>query len=141
MKWPDHTVTLQEIKDGAFSPANKDNIPPATQKTRPIKGYLVEKGGRSEPYLVNWHAYPFPCQKPVGQIVLMLDDLEGAPAPKATQSCASGLTRFQLAKGAAHADVEIVLSMTHNVFAIRAAVKGLNSPAKLRLEFLAGILP
>lgn len=133
VKWPDHILTLQEMRDGAFSAANKDRVPPPTQKTRPIKGYLAASGGRSAPYLTNWHAYPFPCQKPVGQIILMLDDFEGAPPPKLTQSCASGLVRFQLEKASAHAHLEIVLSMTRNVYAIRGAFTGLTSSAKLRL--------
>ena len=133
VKWPDHILTLQEMRDGAYSPANKDRVPPSTQKTRPVKGYLVESGGRSAPYLTNWHAYPFPCQKPVGQIILMLDDLQDAPSPKLTQSCASGLVRFQLEKASARANLEIVLSMTRNVYAIRGTFTGLSTAARLRL--------
>lgn len=133
VKWPDHILTLDEIREGALSPANKDRVPPPTQKTRPVKGYLVESGGRSAPYLTNWHAYPFPCQKPVGQIILMLDEFEGAPSPKLTQSCASGLVRFQLEKASARADMEIALSMTRNVYAIRSTFTGLTSSVRLRL--------
>jgi hypothetical protein len=133
VKWPSHVVTLQEIRDGASSPANKDEIPAKSKSTRPVKVYLVPSGGRSAPYLANWHAYPFPCQKPVGQIILMLDDLEGAPAPKLTQRCTNGLVGVQLEKAGAHAHMEIVLSMTRDLFAVRGTFSGLTSPAKLRL--------
>jgi hypothetical protein len=132
VKWP-RLVTLQEIREGAFSPANKDDIPVRHNTTRPVEGYLAVGGGRQEPYCECWSAYPFPCQKPVGQIILMLDELEGAPAPKLQQNCANGLIRFQVERAGIHADLEIVLSMKRNVYAVRATWTGLTAPVRLRL--------
>lgn len=132
VKWP-QVVTLAEIREGAFSPVNKNEIPEPHNTTRPINGYLLKDGGRRLPYVQCWHAYPFPCQKPVGQIILMLDELEGAPAPKLQQSCADGLVRFQVEKAGARADLEIVLSMTRNLYAVRASWTGLAGPVRLRL--------
>jgi hypothetical protein len=132
MKFP-RLVTLDEIRKGAFAPINKNNVPVHHDTTRPIDGYLMPGGGRSDPYYECWQAYPFPCMKPAGQIILMLDGLEEAPAPNFQQSCANGLVRFQLQKAAAHANVEIVLSMTRNVYAIRTSSAGLTAPAALRL--------
>jgi Glycosyl hydrolase family 95 catalytic domain len=132
VKWP-RIVTLKEIREGAFSAVNKDAIPWRHDTTRPVDGYLLPGGGRSDPYYECWTAYPFPCIKPVGQIIMMLDDLEGAQAPKVQQSCANGLVSFQVEKAGAHADVEITLSMTRNLYAIRTSWTGLTSPARLRL--------
>jgi Glycosyl hydrolase family 95 catalytic domain len=132
VKWPP-LVTLKDIREGAFSPVNKDAIPSHHDTTRPVDGYLLPGGGRSDPYYECWTAYPFPCMKPVGQIILMLDGLEDAPLPKLQQSCANGLVRFELEKAGIHANVEIVLSMTRNLYAIRTSCTGLTSPAGLRL--------
>jgi hypothetical protein len=132
MKWP-RLVTLEEIRKGAFAPVNKNAIPVHHDTTRPVDGYLMPGGGRSDPYYECWQAYPFPCMKPAGQIILMLDGLEDAPLPKVQQSCANGLVRFELEKAGAHASVEIVLSMTRNLYAIRTSWTGLTAPVGLRL--------
>ena len=132
VKWPP-VVTLQEIREGAFSPANQDDIPVRRNTTRPVCGYLLPGGGRREPYFECWNSYPFPCQKPVGQIILMLDELQGGPAPVLRQNCANGLVRFQVERAGTHADLEMVLSMTRNLYAFRAAWTGLTAPVRLRL--------
>jgi hypothetical protein len=132
VKWPE-VVTLEEIREGAFAPANKNDIPDLQNTSRPVKGYLKASGGRVAPYSECWHAYPFPCQKPVGQIILMLDELKDGSVSNATQSCAHGKVSFQMEKGDARADMEVVLSMTQNVYAIRAEFTGLKAPAHLRL--------
>ena len=132
MKFP-RLVTLDEIRKGAFAPINKNDAPVANNTSRPVDGYLMPGGGRSDPYYECWQAYPFPCMKPAGQIILMLDGMEGAPAPNLQQNCASGLVHFEVQKAAAHANVEIALSMTRNLFAIRASWTGLNAPVGLRV--------
>ena len=65
-------LTLEEIRQGAFDPANE---PPAGHKVplRGDMGYLVPGGGRAERY-ASWDAYPFPCPKPVGQVIVKADD-------------------------------------------------------------------
>jgi hypothetical protein len=132
VKWP-RVVTLDEIKAGAFAPINRNDAQVPINSTRPVKGYLKPDGGRADPYSAGWHAYPFPCQKPVGQIILMLDDLKEGAVSKATQNCANGKVSFQLNKDSVRAEVEVVLSMVTNVFAIRMSTTGLLNPARLRL--------
>src|SRR5581483_4421644 len=89
------TLTIDDVRAGAFSPANRgfDDMPPGQR--RPVRGYLKPEGGREDRYAC-WNAYPFPCEKPVGQIILGLDELAGAPNPNLTQSCADGVMRLAL---------------------------------------------
>jgi len=121
------TVTLEEIRAGVYSPANKgfDDMPP--NHRRPVRGYLKPEGGRVDPYEC-WNAYPFPCEKPVGQIVLGLDELAGVPNPPLAQSCADGTMRVALKNDRASADVQVLLSMTRNVFAVRGRITGVAAP-------------
>jgi len=133
VKWPDHVITLDEITRGAFAEVNQADVPRRNHTTRPVQGYLSPTGGRVDPYVENWHAYPFPCQKPVGQIILMQDDLQGAPQPELKQSCASGLVNFQIEKGDVRSKVEILLSPTTNVYALRVSATGLKAGMALRL--------
>lgn len=121
------TVTLEQIKAGVDSPANQgfDDMPP--HQRRPVRGYLLPQGGRFDPYAC-WNAYPFPCQKPVGQIILGMDGLGGAPAPMAVQHCDDGTIVAEMKGPAGHAHVEIALSMSDNVFAIRGTVEGGKAP-------------
>jgi hypothetical protein len=125
------TLTLDEIRAGVFSAANKgfDDMPPGQR--RPVRGWVKPEGGREDRYAC-WNAYPFPCEKPVGQIILQFDELAGIAAPPLTQSCANGGTRIQLRSERAQSDLQVVLSMTRNVFAIRGKVAGVGQP-RLRL--------
>ena len=77
--------------------------------------------------------YAFPCLKPVGQIILGIDPLAGASAPRATQSCADGVTRLEVTKGDAKASLEYVLPMASDVYAIRGSFSGITTPMWLRL--------
>jgi hypothetical protein len=126
------TLTLKEIREGAFAPANKgvDDLPPGQQ--RPMYGCLVPEGGRRERY-AYWRAYPFPCQKPVGQIIVGLDDLAGAAPAKAVQRCYDGLVRVEVSKDNARAKLEVLLSMRKNLVAVRGKFTGLTAPVWLRL--------
>jgi hypothetical protein len=95
-------------------------------------GWLRKEGGTYDPYRTPMR-YAFPCLKPVGQIIIGMDPLAGAAAPVLTQSCANGVVRLQAAKGGAKADLEYVLGMTNNIYAIRGNFVGINTPVFVRL--------
>ena len=125
--------TLQEITEGAYSPANQDYVGRSTDSQRPKDlGYLLKKGGSCDPYRQPIE-YPFPCMKPVGQIILGIDPLSGAIAPQVTQNCANGVVKLPAAKDGAKASLEYVLGMTSNIYAIRGDFAGINTPIWLRL--------
>ena len=131
---PVRVPTLQEITAGAFSPANKEFVnPKETVTTRPHSlGYFKVEGGVYDPCREPLQ-YSFPCLKPVGQIILGMDALAGAPAPRLQQSCADGVVRLQVEKGSARARLEYVLGMTSNIYAIRGDFAGVNARVWLRL--------
>jgi hypothetical protein len=125
--------TLQEIIDGAMSPANKGFEGVAKDCQRPWGyGYLLKEGGFYDPYR-DPHEYQLPCLKPVGQIVMGMDALAGAAAPKITQSCATGVVALTETKGSAKAALQYVLGMTSNLYAIRGEFSGIDTPVWLRL--------
>ena len=95
-------------------------------------GWLRKEGGSYDPYRYPMR-YAFPCLKPVGQIILGIDPLAGASAPRATQSCADGVTRLEVTKGDAKASLEYVLPMASDVYAIRGSFSGITTPMWLRL--------
>ena len=122
------TLTLKEIREGVFSPANKDFDDMPTTQRRPVRGWLPPEGGGRVDRYACWNAYPFPCQKPVGQIILGMDELAGIANPQLAQSCADGVVRFELKNERAKANLQILLSMTRNVYAIRGHLEGVASP-------------
>ena len=77
--------------------------------------------------------YAFPSLKPVGQIILGIDALAGAAAPQLSQSCANGVTALQVTKGGAKIDLDYVLGMRSNIYAVRGAFTGIDTPIWLRL--------
>jgi len=95
-------------------------------------GWLRKEGGTYDPYRYPMR-YAFPCLKPVGQIILGIDPLAGASAPRVTQSCADGVTRLEVTNGDAKASLEYVLPMARDVYAIRGSVSGITTPMWLRL--------
>ena len=129
--------TLQEVTEGVFSPANRDYVgidtSPGADTLRPKGyGYLRKAGGAYDPYRQP-DEYPFPCMKPVGQIILGLDPLAGATPPQVTQSCANGVVKLQVVNGDATANLKYVLGMTSNTYAIRGNFIGIHTPIWLRL--------
>jgi hypothetical protein len=125
--------TVQEITEGAYAPINKDYVGVKGNSLRPLDlGWLSKDGGPVDPYRVPMR-YAFPCQKPVGQIILGIDALAGAKAPTLTQSCANGVVRLDAAQGDAKARVEYVLGMTNDIYAIRGDLAQIKSPVWLRL--------
>ncbi|MGC1460794.1 MAG: hypothetical protein WA802_01250 [Terracidiphilus sp.] len=125
--------TLQDVIDGACSPANRDYVGREKDSQRPASyGYLLKQGGSYDGYRDPME-YAFPCMKPVGQIILGMDRLAEAAAPKAAQSCANGVVKLQVAKDSARAGLEYVLGMTNNIYAIRGNFSGIDVPIWLRL--------
>lgn len=124
---PATPVTLAQIREGAYAPKNAgfDDMP--LDQRSPVQGYLLPSGGRVDPY-AGWNAYPFPCEKPVGQIILGLDDLAEGASPHIVQNCRDGTVRVQAQTGGAKADLEIILSAERNVIAMRGRLKGVSAP-------------
>jgi hypothetical protein len=128
-----HIPTLEEITEGAFSPANKNYVGVAGNSLRPVDlGWLVKEGGSSDPYREPVR-YAFPCLKPVGQIIIGIDPLAGANTPKVSQNCSNGITSLQISKDTVKASLEYVLGMTSNIYAIRGKLSGISTPVWLRL--------
>ncbi len=121
-------LTLREVREGAFAPANKNYDDQTPDRIRPGYGCLVPEGGRRERY-AYWAAYPFPCQKPVGQIILGCDSLAGVEPGKLVRSCADGVVSLR----AGAADVRILLSMTRNVFAVNGRFPHAAAPVWVRV--------
>ena len=125
--------TLQEIIDGAYSPANKGYAGKHPETQRPGGyGYLLKEGGFYDPYREPIE-YSMPCLKPVGQIILGMDPLAGTAAPEAIQSCANGVVTLDIVKGEAKASLQYVLGMTSNLYAVRGEFSEIDSPIWLRL--------
>lgn len=125
--------TLKDITEGAFSAVNKDYVGTQPTTLRPKNlGWLRKEGGEMDPYRRPVR-YAFPCLKPVGQIILGMDPLDGAPAPRAVQSCANGVVSLQITNGGAKASLEYVLGMANDVYAIRGNFDGFKAPVWLRL--------
>jgi hypothetical protein len=125
--------TLQEIIDGAFSPANKgfEGRHPESQRPNGY-GYLLKQGGFYDGFRQPIE-YPMACLKPVGQIIIGMDALAGSVAPEVTQSCANGVVKLEEKKGGAKASLQYVLGMTSNLYAIRGEFSGISTPVWLRL--------
>ncbi len=125
--------TIQEITEGAFAPINENYVGRQQRCLRPRDlGWLWKEGGSHDPYREPIR-YAFPCLKPVGQIILGIDSLAGAVAPRVSQSCANGMVNLRAAKGDVNVNVDYVLGMMSNVYAIRGSFSGVDTPIWLRL--------
>jgi hypothetical protein len=125
--------TLEEITEGAFAAVNENYVGRQERSLRPQDyGWLWKQGGSHDPYREPIR-YPFPCLKPVGQIVLGADALAGGAAPLITQSCATGIVSIHAGKGATKADLEYVLGMESNIYALKGTFAGFDTPVWLRL--------
>ncbi len=127
-------VTLDEVMKGAYSEANRafDDMP-RVGLTRPKYGTLLETGGRIDKQAWS-ESYPFPCQKSVGQMIVLAEDLKGAEQPEAVMSMADGTTRVAVKKGGASLALEYAMCMKRNVVAIRTVYAGLTKPLAFRLH-------
>ncbi len=128
----DH-FSLQDLIDGAYSEANKDlDDMPMAGMTRPSFSSLTVEGGRYNHGLWS-EVYPFPCQKPVGQIILRAGELSGAPQPDAVQHMKDGTVSVTVADGGKRMRVRYAMGMRRNVTAVDVAYEGLKEPPALRL--------
>ena len=125
--------TLSEIQEGAFAPINAllPNGSPVNKRPSSL-GYLSPKGGYLDPLRKPIH-YPFPCPKPVGQVILGLDDFAGAKATPLRQRCEDGEVSFSLSKEGRKADLHAVLGMTNNLYAFRINLSQRTNPVTFRL--------
>lgn len=125
--------TIQDLTDGAFAKLNENYTGIEGNSLRPKDlGWLWKEGGSHDPYRSPMR-YAFPSLKPVGQIILAIDALAGAEAPRLSQSCADGVVSLHVANGNANARLHYVLGMTSNVYAVRGQLSGIEAPISLRL--------
>ena len=125
--------TLEEIAEGADAKVNENYVGVEGNSLRPKDlGWLWKEGGSHDPYREPIR-YSFPSLKPVGQMILGIDSLHGAAAPHLSQSCANGVVSLHAAKGNTKADVEYVLGMASNLYAVRVTLTGVDSSVWLRL--------
>ena len=90
--------TMADIIEGAYSEANRDlNDMPMAGMTRPSFASLDKRGGRYNHGLWS-ELYPFPCQKPVGQVIIKAPDFKGASQPEAIQHLKNGEITIQMEK-------------------------------------------
>lgn len=110
----DH-FTLQDLEEASFSEKNKDfDDMPMAGMTRPPFAALHKDGGRYDHALWS-EVYAFPCQKPVGQIILKADDMKGAAQPDAVQHMKDGTVTVHADKAGKKMDVRFCMSIKRNV--------------------------
>ena len=128
----DH-FTMDDLIAGARSEANKDlNDMPLAGMTRPPFAALYKRGGRYNHALWS-EVYPFPCQKPVGQVILNAESLKGAEQPEAVQQMKNGVTCVELKQGKQNLRVRYLMCMEQNVTAMELDYKDLEGPVCFRL--------
>jgi len=127
--------TLEQVVKGAFSDANKDyDDMPYSGLQRPKYGVLLEEGGRRD--FQAWSEnYPFPCQKTVGQIIINVEDLNGAEQPTAVMSMKNGLANINMKNSnGASLDIEYLMSMKRNIVAVNTDFGNLSNKLSFRLH-------
>lgn len=128
----DH-YTMADMLEGAYSEANKDlDDMPMAGMTRPSFASLDKRGGRYNHALWS-EVYPFPCQKPVGQVILQAPDFAGAVQPEAVRHLDSGETTLYLKKDDKRLKMNYLLSMDKNVSAFDLDFENLSEPLTFRL--------
>ena len=127
-------VTLNEVMRGAYSDANKDfDDMPHSGLTRPRYGVLMEEGGRRD--FEAWsESYPFPCQKPVGQVIVKADDFKDSKQPDAVQYMKNGVTTVNIENpSGASLKIDYLMSMERNIIAVNTAYAGISKGLSFRL--------
>jgi len=119
------TVTLADIHQGAFAP----RIPCVTA----INGYPGADGKETEDPYTSWSAAPFPCPKPVGQVILSCADVAGMDDPWASINCGDGAACVSLHREHAALEVTYLPMMARNLLAVSFVGQGLKTPVSCRL--------
>ena len=128
----DH-YTMADIIEGAYSEKNKDlNDMPMAGMTRPSFASLDKRGGRYNHGLWS-EVYPFPCQKPVGQVIIRAPDFKGTGQPEATEHLKNGGINIRMTNGNKKLDVGYLLSMEENVTALDLDFENLDKAITFRL--------
>ncbi len=128
----DH-FTMQDLIEGAYSDKNKelDDMPLAGM-TRPPFAALDKRGGRYNHALWS-EVYPFPCQKPVGQMILRAPSMKGAEQPEAVQHMKNGMVSVSLEQEGQKLDVRYLMCMEKNITAMEIDRKNLKGELAFRL--------
>ena len=133
--------TMDDLIRGAYSEANKNVNPFRDFNTlvasngggnRPSYFILDERGGGYNPSIWS-QIYPFPCQKPVGQVIVKAEEFEDAPLPESVQYIKNGVTCVSVNKGDKKLNVNYVMGMKRNVTAIDLSYEGLSKPISFRI--------
>lgn len=124
-------MTLDEIVQGAYSEANRDfDDLPHSGKVRAVWGALDKEGGRRD--CEAWsQMYPFPCQKPVGQITLSAEGSKAALEVTAEQEYASGMVALTPQDDAF--SLSCLMCMEQNTIALRLQNRSPKEQFRLRL--------
>lgn len=132
----DPPVTLAELRAGAFAERNAnrdwDHYFRGATSSRPAGVWLTPEGDGRERY-PGYFMYPFPCAKPVGQVILQCDTFREAPPPEALTSLADGMVTVAQQVGPASLRCDTFVSATRNVLALNVATAGVPEPLHLRL--------
>jgi len=125
--------TMDEMMRGAYMEVNKDVFPmPMSGTTRPKYFVLDERGGIYN-YSMWSQVYPFPCQKPVGQVIVKAEEFEDAPQPESVQQMKNGVTNVSVNKGEKKINLNYVMGMKRNITALDISYEGLTKPISFRL--------
>jgi hypothetical protein len=82
----------------------------------------------------QWTADEGHSQRPVGQLLLLADDFDGAPQPQVSTTINNGLNTFNLKNGGASADLTYFSTRSNrNVLVIQANYTGLTKPVSVRV--------
>jgi len=126
-------TTMADIIEGAYAETNKDiNDMPMSGMTRSSVFSLDKRGGRYNHGIWS-EIYPFPCQKPVGQVIIKTPDFEGLDQPEATEHLKSGEITINLAKGNKKLDIGYLLSMEKNVTGLDLNFENLEGDITFRI--------
>lgn len=133
--------TMDKMMRGAYAEVNKGIDPFRDFNTlvanngggnRPSYFVLDERGGGYNPSMWS-QVYPFPCQKPVGQVIVKAEEFEDAPQPESVQQMKNGVTNVSVNKGNKKLNVNYVMGMKRNVTAVDLSYEGLSKPISFRL--------
>jgi hypothetical protein len=125
--------TMADVVEGAYSEKNKDlNDMPMAGMTRPSFASLDKRGGRYNHGLWS-EVYPFPCQKPVGQVIVKAPDFKEIAQPEATEHLKNGEITIQMVNGNKKLNVGYLLSMEKNLAAVDLDFENLDGNLCIRL--------